>query len=414
MRYRELITEKEEPADWFKADLETVFAWMDTVDEDSPYTMPGRNDSIVGVGLVGDPNLKLKNKEWLIWAQEAFDELNKYEPGETVSVKTQTRLIKLAPMPFGVLGYFTPDDPVEADAWYVTVQKVIAKFDRELSDLADDRSQVTTLIHEAMHRGFAIWRLLVKDGQISPSPITDFVLNKSKDGKSQGQATGEHAAIYSIINLQKRVSVSHMKVFIQPWAEANQVVLKDKFGIGTPEFNDRYVDLEAGEPEYTSYYDQLHLWLKLAYEQAEREMSQAINRRRLVSPRPRLRGDTDSASSSKRSKRTSDKTDAPDNNKSPLKNKDEVEKFLQALLVKLQTVDGYATKKNKRDALAHIKKLAGVDPQPRHNEINRVMFGMIDEMFRTDSKGKATRARELTPEQITTAVKIIYTIPGNR
>lgn len=289
MRYRDLVQEQAEPKQWFEADMRTVIAWMETHNSIDDLENPGGNDPLVLIGLVGDPALKYK--DLYIKGKRAFDILNSGEP-ITADTKTQlTRLLssdeadEVGGMFYGDKG---DDNP---DSWVISVNKYIAQVDNQL--LAKDlkaQFNVSALLHEAMHRGCAIWRKLVSAGYITPSAETQFVLLDSNDGEDQ--ITGEHAMIYN--RLRPSSSRKGFRdFFVQRWAELNQEGL-NRFGIGAEEFNDRYVDLINDEPK-TELVDQLNLWLTIVYNQASDEIGRAVGRKMLSSPRPRTRGETPQA-----------------------------------------------------------------------------------------------------------------------
>lgn len=286
MRYRELIQEQAEPKQWFEADMRTVIAWMETHNSIDHLENPGGNDPLVLIGLVGDPALKYK--DLYIRGKRAFDILNS---GEPITADTKTRLTRLLSSDemdkVGGMSYGDGSDD-NPDAWVISVTKYIAQVDNQL--LAKDAAAqvaTTALLHEAMHRGCAIWRQLVRAGYITPSAETRFALLDSNRGPDQ--INGEHAVIYN--RLRRSSSTRGFRdFFVEQWAEVNREGL-DRFGIGTEDFNDRYVDLINDEPK-TELRDQLNLWLTIVYDKASDEIGQAVGRKMLSSPRPRARGET--------------------------------------------------------------------------------------------------------------------------
>lgn len=290
MRYRELVQEQAEPKQWFEADMRTVIAWMETHNSIDDLENPGGNDPLVLIGLVGDPALKYK--DLYIKGKRAFDILNS---GEPITADTKTRLMRLLSSDEAdeVGGMFYGDKGDDnPDSWVISVNKYIAQVDNQL--LAKDAAAqyaTTTLLHEAMHRGCAIWRQLVNAGYIRPSAETQFALLDSRKNV-EDQITGEHAMIYN--RLRRSGSRKGFRdMFVRRWAELNREGL-DRFGIGAEEFNDRYVDLITDEPK-TDLVDQLNLWLTIAYDKASDEIGRAVGRKMLSSPRPRARGETPQA-----------------------------------------------------------------------------------------------------------------------
>lgn len=282
MRYRDLVQEQAEPKQWFEVDMRTVIAWMETHNSIDDYKNPGGNDPLVLIGLVGDPSLKYK--DLYIRGKRAFDILNS---GEPITADTKTRLTRLLSSDeadeVGGRSYGDRSDD-NPDAWVISVHKYIAQVDNQL--LAKDAAAqivTTTLLHEAMHRGCAIWRKLVSAGYITPSAETQFAL---LDSRSKDQITGEHAIIYNRLSSRKGLGDS----YVQKWAELNREGL-DRFGIGAEDFNDRYVDFLTDEPKI-ELRDQLNLWLTITYKQASDEIGRAVGRKMLSSPRPRARGET--------------------------------------------------------------------------------------------------------------------------
>tara|TARA_B100000780_G_scaffold127478_1_gene89322 strand:- start:778 stop:1548 length:771 start_codon:yes stop_codon:yes gene_type:complete len=145
------------------------------------------------------------------------------------------------------------------------------------------------LVHEAIHRGIAVWRKLVQAGLISPSLETDFVLRKSRyAGEKTDQATGEHAMVY---NRLEPNSLGRIEKFIEPWWQANKEYLYNNFSIGKASFNDKYQDLRQtqDDAEAMGVREQSYLWLDIVYKKASQEIADVVGKKMLQSPTPKLR-----------------------------------------------------------------------------------------------------------------------------
>lgn len=280
MRIREIIREADgEPRKWFEADLRTVIAWMETLDKSDDFASPSGNDTLVLIGLVGDPDLKYKDV--YIRGKRAYDILNS---GEPITADTKTKLVRLlTPSEADAAGGYSFGDRSDndPDSWVIAVDKRIADVNNQ--QLAKDygaQFATNALLHEAMHRGIVVWRKLVDAGLISPSRETQFALQ----GSDESRITGEHCVIYNRLDPNGPFTNG----FIEWWTEDNAQQLA-RFGIGSDEFNDKYVDLEQEEPRQ-ELDDQVRLWLSIVYDKISRELSTVIRKKIVSSPRPRLRG----------------------------------------------------------------------------------------------------------------------------
>ena len=280
MRYREIIKEEtSEPRKWFEADLRTVIAWMETLNASSEFASPSGNDTLVLLGLVGDPDLKYK--DIYIKGKRAFDILNSDEP---ITADTKTKLVRLlTPSEADSAGGYSFGDRSDdnPDAWVIAVDNRIATVNNQL--LAKDygaQFATSALLHEAMHRGIAIWRKLVEAGYISPGSETRFALLDSNESR----VTGEHCVIYNRVD----PNGGFTKAFTEWWIEDNARKLR-QFGIGTDDFNNRYIDLQDEEPRQGTE-DQVRLWLNIVYDKISQELGTVIQRKIISSSRPRVRG----------------------------------------------------------------------------------------------------------------------------
>jgi len=308
MRYSEIkqqITEQESKS-WFTADLGQVMAWMDVLNQNTNYTVPRIGDNIVLMGLVGDPSPKMKrsNRLWIA-AKENYDELMEYQPGEKINKSTELRFMRLMSKAERLdlrsrgsftAGWFKPDQ-MDPDAWILVLDEVIDSINKDLMNDVDQQWSTMVLVHEAMHRGIAVWRKLVQAGLISPSPETNFILNNSNDGLKDGipifDRNGEHAMVY---NRLEPNSIPRITSYIKPWYKANRDDLYDNFSIGKPEFHDEYQDLRQTQDDADTMdtLEQTYLWLDIVYKKASQEIADVVGKKMLQSPRPKQRPKKDS------------------------------------------------------------------------------------------------------------------------
>ena len=303
MRSNEFIIEQTDPKSWFTANLGQVMAWMDVLNQNSKYTVPRIDDNIVLMGLVGDPSPKMKRiKSLWVAAKENYDELMEYQPGEKINKSTELRFMRLMSKAESkgtiAAGWFKPDQD-DPEAWILVLHEMINNINKDMMNDIDQIWSTMVLVHEAIHRGIAVWRKLVQAGLISPSLETDFVLRKSRyAGEKTDQATGEHAMVY---NRLEPNSVGRIGNFIQPWWQANKEYLYNNFSIGVSDddvkelgkvhFNDKYQDLRQtqADAEDMGTLQQTYLWLDIVYKKASQEIADVVGKKMLQSPTPKLR-----------------------------------------------------------------------------------------------------------------------------
>ena len=306
MRYSEIkqqITEQDSKS-WFTADLGQVMAWMDVLNQNTNYTVPRIGDNIVLMGLVGDPSPKMKrtNRLWIA-AKENYDELMEYQPGEKINKSTELRFMRLMSKAERLdlrsrgsftAGWFKPDQ-MDPDAWILVLDEVIDNINKDLMNDVDQQWSTIVLVHEAIHRGIAVWRKLVQAGLISPSPETNFILNNSNNGLKDGipvfDRNGEHAMVYYRLEQNHRSFASRTVNYIKPWYKANRDYLYDNFSIGKPEFHDEYQDLRQTQDDADTMdtLEQTYLWLDIVYKKASQEIADVVGKKMLQSPRPKRR-----------------------------------------------------------------------------------------------------------------------------
>jgi len=293
MRSNEFIIEQTDPKSWFTANLGQVMAWMDVLNQNSDYTVPRIDDNIVLMGLVGDPSPKMKRiKSLWVAAKENYDELMEYQPGEKINKSTELRFMRLMSKAESkgtiAAGWFKPDQD-DPEAWILVLDEIIDNINKDLMNDLDQKWSTMVLVHEAIHRGIAVWRKLVQAGLISPSLETDFVLRKSRyAGEKTDQATGEHAMVY---NRLEPNSLGRIEKFIEPWWQANKEYLYNNFSIGKASFNDKYQDLRQtqDDAEAMGVREQSYLWLDIVYKKASQEIADVVGKKMLQSPTPKLR-----------------------------------------------------------------------------------------------------------------------------
>ena len=293
MRSNEFIIEQTDPKSWFTANLGQVMAWMDVLNQNSKYTVPRIDDNIVLMGLVGDPSPKMKRTKSLwVDAKENYDELMEYQPGEKINKSTELRFMRLMSKAESkgtiAAGWFKPDQD-DPEAWILVLHEMINNINKDMMNDIDQIWSTMVLVHEAIHRGIAVWRKLVQAGLISPSPETNFVLRKSNfAGEYTDQATGEHAMVY---NRLEPNSLGRIEKFIEPWWQANKEYLYNNFSIGKASFNDKYQDLRQtqDDAEAMGVREQSYLWLDIVYKKASQEIADVVGKKMLQSQRPKLR-----------------------------------------------------------------------------------------------------------------------------
>jgi hypothetical protein len=311
MRYSEIkqqITEQDSKS-WFTADLGQVMGWMDVLNQNTKYTVPRIGDNIVLMGLVGDPSPKMKriNSFWAV-AKENYDELMEYQPDEKINKSTELRFMRLmskaerldlSSKGSSTAGWFKPEQ-MDPEAWILVLDEVIDNINKDLMNDVDQQWSTIVLVHEAIHRGIAVWRKLVQAGLISPSPETNFILNNSNNGLKDGipvfDRNGEHAMVYYRLEQNHNSFSSRTVNYIKPWIKANKEYLYNNFSIGkparlatkdNPSFDDRYQDLNQTQDDAAKMdtLEQTYLWLSLAYKTASQEIADVVGKKMLQSPR---------------------------------------------------------------------------------------------------------------------------------
>lgn len=373
-----------EPTKW-SIDMGTIIKWLDVLARtDNDYTLPNMNDPLLIVGLVGDP--KLANKGYYAIASEAFEILNDYAPGEKIDAKTNTRLINMFKSIKGATAYFTrdwPGNPETSESWKIAIQKNLKSLKDALEVNADKMENANTLFHEAMHRGFEVWRTLYKNGLISPSKETKWCILQSEKGKdARGEEiqgiNGEHALIYN--KLQKNFA-GRQSGWIRPWIKANKYQLIRDFSVLSPGFNDRYVDL-TNDREIFDKEQQVALWLDITYDKASDEIASYLDRKMLMSKRPRTRPGSGGDQGSEKV--------------AALKNKQTVQDMLVNALEQLQADKTLLTRDRKQKLKELLVRVSGAH-LPKHIEI---INNILDEIWRnTDG---------LTAKQIPVGVNMLY------
>ena len=380
----EVIDGEGEPTKW-SIDMGTIIKWLDVLARtDNDYTLPNMNDPLLIVGLVGDP--KLADKGYYAIASEAFEILNNYAPGEKIDTKTNTRLINMFSSIKGATAYFVGDwggTPEDSESWKIAIQKNLKSLKDTLEVNADKMENANTLFHEAMHRGFEVWRTLYNNGLISPSRETEWCILNSEKGKDiKGKpirgVNGEHALIYN--KLQKNFA-GRQSGWIRPWIAANKYDLIKYFGVLTPSFNDRYVDL-TNDREIFDKEKQVALWLDITYDKASDEIASYLDRKMLQSKRPRSRPGSGGYQGPEKV--------------AALKNKQMFQDTLVNALEQLQADKTLLTRNKKQKLKELLVRISGAH-LPKHIEI---INNMLDEIWRnTDG---------LTAQMMPVGVNMLY------
>ena len=371
MRYREIVNEElgadvqglvDQSKKWgpmgpekkFDVDIGTIGQWLRVMRQSGEdRTPPNLNDNLLLVGLVGDP--KFRDKSRLAKADEAFSILNQYKPGEKIDANTRTRLMYMYRHISGNQGQFIPDLGNDWNSWNVRLlhdtQDLIDGINKSVNGLV----KADVVAHESMHRGCEVWGLLLKNGLISPSAETQFVLRESRVGGNI-QANGEHALIYNKL----RKSGPAQYNYVEPWAEKNKRELNAKFGLGDSSFNDRYVDL-TNDREITDYYKQIKLWLDIVYDKASDEIGSYLGKKFIESPRPRTKPGTGSTP-----------YDGKSQYAKPLKNRQQFQDLLIRTLAQLKADRSQRTESGKQQFRSKLIAVSGAN-QPKQLKIIDLM-----------------------------------------
>lgn len=278
MRYKEIITEQtlHDP----EINLENVQNFMKFM-AGTEIAKRGLNNALLLAGLVGDPKLSnLSDKHWAFTQQ--WDILNDYAPGETIDKNTQLRLTRILdksdPRNDNKLGWYKF---IGVDQYMIAIDEDIERINDAYMEEWRKVSTVDTLLHEALHRGFDVLRMMIGKGDIAADEDTIWILQS--DSQDPNQFNGEHAIIYAVTGSGNR------ELFMQEWHANNKSELRRRFGIGSSSFNDRYVDMTNGEAPVEDTIQQLELFLKIEFRKFSQLLRNYLNTGLMNSPRPRSR-----------------------------------------------------------------------------------------------------------------------------
>lgn len=270
----------------YEVNLATVDAWVKFINKENGASISRVDDPLLLLGLVGDP--KLANKAIPLGLSKAFDKLNDYKDGETINSGTIARMIRMLPDIPGVMGRAFRMDALPG-GWIELNNQYMGFFNNDLMRQVTKIPKETTFAHEAMHRGFDLYRTLANKGEISPSKLPWDFLNGNDDRNFEGrQVTGEHVMIYSVTNPRNE---SRKNTFIKPWLRLNPKFMA-KYNLGTDAFNDRFADMTNDEEpiEKTKVIDQTVLLAQIAYNQASKDIGKYLGTKMVSSPGlPKLR-----------------------------------------------------------------------------------------------------------------------------
>lgn len=285
MKVLEIILEEQEPMK-YEVNLATVDAWVKFINKENGASISQVDDPLLLLGLVGDP--KLANKAIPLGLSKAFAMLNDYKDGETIDSETIARMMRMLPNIPGKGGQAWRINYSNPEAgWIELNNRYMRFFNNVLMRQVMGNPMETTVAHEAMHRGFDLYRILVNKGEISPSKLPWDFLNGNDDFEGR-QVTGEHVMIYSVTNPRSDLN---KKYFIAPWLRLNPKFIAT-YNLGTNAFNDRFADMTSGEQpiEKTEYVEQTVLLAQIAYNQASKDIGKYLGTKMVSSPGlPKLR-----------------------------------------------------------------------------------------------------------------------------
>jgi len=280
MRYKEIIAERtlHDP----EINLENVQNFMKFM-AGTEIAKRGLNNALLLAGLVGDPKLsKLSDKHWAF--SKRWDILNDYAPGETIDKNTHLRLVRILdksdPRNDGTAGWYNYM-PMSVDEYLIAIDEDIERINDAYMEEWRKVNTVDTLLHEALHRGFGILRMMGAKGDIAVDEDAIWILQS--DFNHPDQINGEHAIIYAA------TSNGNRNMFMQQWYANNQREIRRRFGIGSSSFNDRYVDMTNGEAPVEDDIQQLELFLKIEFRKFSQLLRNYLNTGLMNSPRPRSR-----------------------------------------------------------------------------------------------------------------------------
>ena len=281
MKIQEIILKEQEPMK-YEVNLATVDAWVKLINKENGASISRVDDPLLLLGLVGDP--KLANKAIPLGLSKAFDMLNDYKDGETIDSGTIARMIRMLPDTPGAMGRYWAMDALPG-GWIELNNQYMGFFNDDLMRQVTQITKSTTFAHEAMHRGFDLYRILVNKGEISPSKLPWDFLNGNDDRNFEGrQVIGEHVMIYSATEPHDEY---RKNTFIAPWLRLNPKFIAT-YNLGTNAFNDRFADMTSGEQpiEKTKVIDQTVLLAQIAYNQASKDIGKYLGTKMISSPRP--------------------------------------------------------------------------------------------------------------------------------
>ena len=284
MKIQEIILKELEPMK-YEVNLATVDAWVKFINKENGASISQVDDPLLLLGLVGDP--KLANKAIPLGLSKAFAMLNDYKDGETIDSGTIARMIRMLPDIPGAMGHAYRINYSNPEAgWIELNNRYMGFFNDRLMRKVTQIPQETTFAHEAMHRGFDLYRILVNKGEISPSKLPWDFLNGNAD--RDAHINGEHVMIYSVTNPR---NASRKNRFIAPWLRLNPKFIAT-YNLGTNAFNDRFADMTNDEEpiEKTEYVEQTVLLAQIAYNQASKDIGKYLGTKMISSPGlPKLR-----------------------------------------------------------------------------------------------------------------------------
>jgi hypothetical protein len=287
MKVFEIIREEQEPMK-YEVNLLTIDAWVKMLNKENGASISRVDDPLLLLGLVGDP--MLANGAIPLGLSKVFDMLNDYKDGETIDTGTITRMMRMVPDIPGAAGRALRIDQENPQAGLIEFNnQYMGFFNDDVARRASNVNKKKTFAHEAMHRGFDIYRILVNKGEISPSKLPWDFLNGNDNWNFEGsQVIGEHVIIYSVTEPR---SEHRRNTFIKPWLRLNPKFIA-KYNLGTNAFNDRFADMTNDEEpiEKTEYVEQTILLAQIAYDQASNDIGRYLGKKMLSSPGlPKLR-----------------------------------------------------------------------------------------------------------------------------
>lgn len=272
MRYREIINEVDHQPAWTKRTLRNVITVNASAQEDEWFkNFIGSNDAMIILGLLGNPKLKkLQTDLWWIADTMSSTEIDLdsrvQHVGDKVTIPNAS-------------GMFSPNTGK------------IAGLKADLEDYYQRYYDNDTLLHEALHRAFAIIRATPAIWAACPQELKANwsqgvgAYDKQKIYKNELQANPEHSIIYSVTQPRGKYTAK-----INQYLYDNYSWVRKHFDSLAPEFNDRYVDLTTDEQPIIGLKNQMLFYWQDLYRQTEQAVSQFLRSPRFTSVKPRLRG----------------------------------------------------------------------------------------------------------------------------